>query len=103
MRAWPFTYGNVHLKVYTSHLNDTRNYGGGATYEVYDSSILLLSATSGGRMYVENSTLQQDVEVNGAGSAIYGYGLRTAPGLAPTVYQESGGKYVVLALPGPPW
>lgn len=103
MRAWPFTSGNVHLKVYTSYLNDTRNYGGGATYEVYDSSILLLSATSGGRMYIENSTLQQDVEVNGAGSTIYGYGLRTASGSTPTVYQESGGKYVVLALPGPPW
>jgi uncharacterized protein YjdB len=103
MRAWPFTNGNVHFRVYNSYLVDTRNYGGGATYEVYDSSLLLLSATSGGLMYVENSTLQQDIEVNGAGSAIYTYGLRTSSGSAPMVYQESGGRYVVLTVPGPPW
>lgn len=103
MRAWPFTNGNVHLKVYNSYLVDTRNYGNGATYEVYDSNIELLSATSGGRMYIENSTLRQDIEVNGPGSTIYSYGLRTASSSPPAVYQESGGKYLVLALPGPPW
>jgi hypothetical protein len=103
MNAFPFTNGNVHLRVYTSYLVDTRNYGGGATYEVYNSSIGLLSATAGGRMYVENSTLQQDIQVNGSGSTIYTYGLRTTSGSAPVVYQESGGKYVVLTLPGPPW
>ncbi len=107
LRTWPNVYGFVHLKVHGSNLVDVRNFGGGggaaATYEVYNSTMDLLSATNGGLMYVENSRIRYDIQVNGAGSIIYSYGLTSRASGPFSVYEESGGRYVVRTSPGVPW
>jgi hypothetical protein len=107
LNAWPNIFGAVHLKVFSSNLVDVRNYGSGGSakpsYEIYNSSAQLFSATNGGLMYIENSTLTDDIQVNGQGSAIYSFGLRKKDGTQLHVSQENGGKYVVLPVAGPPW
>ena len=105
--SWPNVYGSVHLKIYNSNLEDLRNFGSGAspfaTMEVYGSKMTLLSTTNGGLTYVENSTVKQDIQVNGAGSTVYGFGFTKVGGTPVTVTEESGGTYVSLATAGVPW
>jgi hypothetical protein len=102
--AWPCSYGYVHLKVYDSNLFDPRNWGPPSTYEIYRSSIHFVAAYNGGLIYLENSKVQSGIEINGAGSIVYGYGVSaTNPGSNYSIMQESGGKYVELQSAGPPW
>jgi hypothetical protein len=104
LRAWPVTYGYIHLKVYNSNLVDPRNYSAPATYEIYDSTIDHLAAYAGGLIYVENSKIRYDVEVNGSNSIVYSYGITARdPGTNIAIMQESGGKYIELKSPGVPW
>jgi len=102
--AWPNIGGYVHLKVYDSNMFDPRNWGAPATFEIYRSSMFFVAAYSGGLIYLENSKVQSGIEINGAGSIVYGYGVSaTNPGSNYSIMQESGGKYVELQSPGPPW
>jgi len=104
LRAWPVTYGYIHLKVYDSNLVDPRNYGPPATYEIYDSTIDHVAAYGGGLIYVENSKIRYDVEVNGSNSIVYGYGISARdPGTNFAIMKESGGRYIELKSPGVPW
>jgi hypothetical protein len=104
LRAWPVTYGYIHLKVYNSNLVDPRNYSSPATYEIYNSTIDHVAAYAGGLVYVENSKIRYDVEVNGSNSIVYGYGITARdPGTNIAIMQESGGRYIELKSPGVPW
>jgi hypothetical protein len=107
LSAWPNTLGAVHLKVYTSNLADVRNYGSGGspkpTFEVYNSAVQLLSATAGGLLYVENSTIKDDVQVDGTGSKVYTFGLQKLGGGTITSTQSNGGQWIVQSTAGPPW
>lgn len=103
-KAWPVTSGYVHLKVSNSNLADPRNYGAPSTYEIYHSTIDHAAAYAGGVMYIEDSEIRFDVEVNGVNSAIYVYGVTVrTPDRAHTVMREDGGQYIKLDSPGPPW
>lgn len=103
-RAWPVTYGYIHLKVYNSNLVDPRNYGAPATYEIYNSTIDHVAAYNGGLVYVENSKIRFDVEVNGSNSIVYGYGISARnPGTNFAIMKESGGMYIELKSPRVPW
>ncbi|MCE9644582.1 MAG: hypothetical protein K8S20_01180 [Chloroflexi bacterium] len=97
--AWPVTSGYVHLKVYNSNLADTRNYGGNATMEIYNSSIGIVAAYNGGLVYVENSTIKDAIEIKDPHSFIYGYGVT---GGFETL-ESDGGIYTELDQAGPPW
>lgn len=104
LRAWPVTYGYIHLRVYDSNLVDPRNYGAPATYEIYNSTIEHVAAYAGGLIYVENSKIRYDVEVNGSNSIVYGYGNSARdPGTNIAIMQESGGRYIELKSPGVAW
>ena len=98
-RAWPVTWGWVHLKVSDSFLVDIRNYGAPSTIEIHDSTIDIVAAYSGGRVYVENSPIRIAIEVKDPNSVIYGYGITGAYELL----ESDGGTYVELEVPGPPW
>jgi len=98
-RAWPVTWGYVHLKLSDSFLVDIRNYGGPATMEVYDSTIAIVAAYKGGVVYVENTPIREAVEVKDSYSVIYGYGV--SGGFE--VLETDGGRYVEMDEPGPPW
>ena len=74
-RAWPVTWGYVHLKILDSNLVDPRNYGGPATMETYDSTIDHVAAYQGGKVYIENSKIRYDIEVKDRNSIIYSYGV----------------------------
>jgi hypothetical protein len=66
--------------------------------------MFFVAAYSGGLIYLENSKVQSGIEINGVGSIVYGYGVSaTNPGSNYSIMQESGGKYVELQSPGPPW
>ncbi|MFC2078796.1 hypothetical protein ACFLSZ_02330 [Candidatus Bipolaricaulota bacterium] len=103
-RAWPTTWGSVHLIVRDSNLADPRVWGGPATYEIYDSTIDHAAAYSGGRMYLENCMIRFDIEVKDSDSAVHGYNLR-GPGVGPTfdVLEVDGGVYIDLDSEGAPW
>jgi hypothetical protein len=106
MNAWPNANANVHLKVYDSELVDPRNQGFGTdrpTFEIYNSTITLAAATNGGWIYLENVTVVQDLEANGAGSTIWGYNVQRPGGGLPTMSLVTGGRYVQLTGPGVPW
>ena len=104
LRAWPVTYGYIHLKVYDSNLVDPRNYAAPATYEIYNSTIDHVAAYAGGLVYVEDLKIRFDVEVNGSNSIVYGYGISARdPGTNFAVMQESGGRYIELKSPVVPW
>ena len=98
-RAWPVTWGYVHLKLSDSFLVDIRNYGGPATMEVYDSTIAIVAAYKGGVVYIENTPIKEAVEVKDSYSVIYGYGV--SGGFE--VLETDGGRYVEMDEPGPPW
>ena len=98
-RAWPVTWGYVHLKLSDSFLVDIRNYGGPATMEVYASTIDIVAAYKGGSVYVENSPIKEAIEVKDAHSVIYGYGVTGEF----EVLETDGGKYIELEELGPPW
>lgn len=107
-RAWPNPFGNVRLRIYDSNLVDTRNYGGSigspTTLEIYDSTIDYLAAYLGGRVYIENSSVRHDIEIKDAGTVVYGYKLTHRDDTTEIpVTQVSGGQYVELTQPGPPW
>jgi hypothetical protein len=102
--AWPITYGNVHLKVYDSNLQDPTNYGAPSTYEIYGSSVVIVRDFNGGLIYIENSKVRTFIEINGSGSIVYGYGVSAMdPGSNFSIMEESGGKYINLSSAGPPW
>lgn len=105
--SWPNIYGAVRMKLYDSYTIDLRNFGSGAaqkpTMEVYNSYVENLSVTNGGETYIENSVLKYDVQVNGTGSKVYSFGLRTLDGSPVRFTEESGGRYIVLDAAGPPW
>ena len=103
-RAWPTTWGNVHLVVRNSNLADPRVWDGPATYEIYDSTIDHAAAYRGGRMYLENCTVRYDIEVKGAGALVYGYGLSDGlGGLSFAVIEVDGGRYQTSTAAGVPW
>jgi hypothetical protein len=106
LNAWPNASASVHLKVYDSELVDPRNQGFGTdrpTYEIYNSTITLAAVTNGGWMYLENVSVVQDLQVNGAASTIWGYNVQRSGGGSPQVSQESGGRFIQLSQPGIPW
>lgn len=98
-RAWPVTWGYVHLKVSNSFLVDTRNYGAPATMEIYDSTIDIAAAYQGGKIYIENSPVKEAIEVKDSYSVIYGFGVSGGYELLET----DGGTYIELDEIGSPW
>jgi len=103
-RAWPTTWGNVHLVVRDSNLADPRVWDGPATYEIYDSTLDHAAAYRGGWMYLEDCVVRYDIEVKGAGALVYGYGL--SDGLGGTsfaILELDGGRYRTPASAGVPW
>lgn len=103
-RAWPTTWGYVHLVVRDSNLADPRVWGGPATYEIYDSTIDHAAAYNGGRMYLENCQVRYDIEIKDADSIIYGYNLRNRDsGENFAVIEIDGGQYITLDSEGAPW
>jgi hypothetical protein len=99
MRAWPLTRGYVHLKIFDSSLVDPRNFGAPATFEIYDSTIDIIAAYKGGRVYIENSQIKNAIEVKDLNSAIYGFGATGTYELL----ESDGGVYIKLDESGPPW
>ena len=101
----PYVWGYVHLKVFDSNLADTGisadepGLTSRATEEIYDSSILQIFDSGGGRIYVENSQIADLLDVRDPGSVVYGYGV-TGPY---QVLESGGGAYVSLDKAGPPW
>ena len=103
-RAWPVTYGYIHLTINRSNLVDPRNYGGPATMEIYDSTIDHIAAYRGGRVYIENSEIRYDIEVKDLNSAIFGYGVSSRDeNVNIEIIEIDGGAYFELESPGPPW
>jgi len=103
-RAWPVTWGQVHLKIFASNLVDPRNYGGPATMEIYDSTIDHVAAYQEGKVYIENSKIRYDIEVKDSNSTIHGFGISKRDDNRPIeVIEVDGGVYIELELPGPPW
>jgi hypothetical protein len=98
-RSWPVTWGWIHLKIFDSFLVDVRNYGEPATIEIYDSSLDIIAAYRGGRVYVENTPLREAVEVKDPDSEIYFYQV---PGNY-KVLESDGGKWIMMDQAGPPW
>ncbi len=103
-RAWPVTWGNVHLRINHSNLVDPRNYGGPATLEIYDSTIDHIAAYRKGKVYIENSEIRYDIEVKDSNSAIYGYRISARDeDRSIEILELDGGTYVELESSGPPW
>lgn len=103
-KAWPTTWGNMHLIVRESNLADPRVWDGPATYEIYDSSLDHAAAYRDGRMYLENCTISNDIEVKNYGTYVYGYGLLSKWSSDPfQIFEHDGGEYIELDRPGPPW
>ena len=103
-RAWPTTWGNVHLVVRDSNLADPRVWDGPATYEIYDSTIDHAAAYRGGRMYLEDCEVRYDIEVKGAGALVYSYELTDGRGgLSFAVIELDGGQYRTSTGAGVPW
>jgi hypothetical protein len=100
-KAWPTTWGYVHLVVRDSNLADPRVWGGPATYEIYDSTLDLAAAYAGGRMYLENCEVRHDIEVKDADTFIYGFGLRGRG--ATSIREIDGGRFVELETAGVEW
>jgi hypothetical protein len=98
-RAWPVTWGYIHLKVFDSFLVDIRNYGGPATMEVYDSTVDIAAAYQGGRIYLENSPVREAIEVKDAYSLIYGFGISDGY----NILESDGGRFILLEEAGAPW
>lgn len=98
-RAWPGTYGYVHLKIFDSDLVDPGNYGRPATMEIYNSTMDIVAAYQGGRVYVENSPIKEAIQVYDPYSTIYGFGVTGTYQLM----EADGGTYITLDKPGPPW
>ena len=98
-KAWPGIYGDVHLKIFHSNLADPRNFGAPATMEIYDSTMDIVAAYLGGRVYVENSPINEAIEVHDPSSLVYGFGVTGAYELM----DSGGGAYIKLDQPGPPW
>ncbi len=106
--AWPVVNGRANLTVRDSNLVDIRNFGSGDGYpsglEIYNSSLLLLAAYNGSRVYVENSTISSDIEVKDSGTTIYGFNVTLeGQGGAVPVAEIDGGTYIEQASPGRPW
>jgi hypothetical protein len=98
-KVWPYMWGSVHLKVYDSNLEDTGNSGTLGTLEIYDSTIAEVFADTGGRIYIENSSVALVIDVKDPNSVVYGFGVT-----GPYELKESGGGvYIKLDKPGPPW
>ena len=103
-RAWPVTWGQVKLTLRNSNLVDPRVFGGPATMEIYDSTIDHIAAYQEGRVYIENSQIRRDVQVNDPNSAIYVYQVSNRDEDREIEVSESGGgAYLELDTPGPPW
>ena len=100
-KVWPTTWGYVHLVVRNSNLAEPRVWGGPATYEIYGSTLDVAAAYAGGRMYLEDCEVRQDIEVKDADTVVYGYGLRGQGGS--DVLEIDGGRFVQLESAGPPW
>lgn len=103
-RAWPVTFGRVHLVVRNSNLVDPRVFDGQATYEIYDSTIDHFAAYRGAQCYLENCAIRYDIEIKDPGTVIYGYGITNRNMSSPfKIIEVDGGKYQELATPGRPW
>jgi len=103
-RAWPVTWGQVKLVLRNSNLVDPRVFNGPATMEIYGSTIDHIAAYQEGRVYIEDSQIRRDVQVNDPNSAIYVYQVSNrneGPEIA--VSESGGGAYIELDAPGPPW
>jgi hypothetical protein len=97
--AWPVIHGYVHLKVSDSNLADPRNYEAPATMEIYNSAIGIIAAYNGGRVYIENSSIKEAIEVKDSQSIIYGFGISGSYKLL----ESDGGTYMKLDKLGKPW
>ena len=98
-RSWPFIWGYVKLKVSNSYLVDIGNSGAPAMLEIYDSSIDLAIAEKGGKIYIENSSIKEAIDVKDPYSTIYGFGISGGYNLL----ESDGGVYIELDEIGPPW
>ena len=97
-KVWPYVWGSVHLKVYDSNLADAGNSGTMGTLEIYDSTIDEVFADTGGRIYIENSSISDVLDVRDPNSAVYGFGI-TGPY---ELKESAGGVYTKLDKPGSP-
>ena len=103
-KAWPTTWGNMHLVVRDSNLADPRVWDGPATYEIYDSSLDHAAAYREGLMYLEGCTISGDIEVKNHGTYVYGYGLLSKwPSNPFQIFELDGGQFIELEEPGRPW
>tara|TARA_B100001964_G_C14177296_1_gene574444 strand:- start:244 stop:1482 length:1239 start_codon:yes stop_codon:yes gene_type:complete len=103
-RAWPVTWGQVSLVIRNSNLVDPRVFGGPATMENYDSTLDHVAAYQEGRIYIENSQIRYDIQVNDPNSSIHGFQVSPRDEDREIVVSEAnGGAYIELATPGPPW
>lgn len=103
-RAWPTTWGYMHLVVRASNLADPRVWEGPATYKIYDSTIDHAAAYNGGRMYLENCQIRYDIEVKDRSSIVYGCNLSDGEGgTSFRVIEVDGGRFITLESAAPPW
>jgi hypothetical protein len=106
-RTWPVVYGPVDFTVRRSNLVDPRAYqmtpGNAPRFAIYDSSVDHVAAYNGALVYLDSSKIRNDIQANGSGTVVYGYRVTSRSGSPFLIFQESGGKYVELAAPGPPW
>jgi hypothetical protein len=96
--AWVVTWGHIRLKIFDSLLIDPID-NGPATMEIYNSTIEIVAAYKGGRVYVENSPITKAIQVQDPQSTIYGFGVTGTPELL----ESDGGTYIELDEPGAPW
>ena len=103
-KAWPYSMGNIHLRIFNSNLIDPRAFQNPAITEIYDSTLENVAAYDGARIYLENVRIIHDLEVIGANSVIYGYGVSPWEiGWEFEIMKVDGGQYIELDSPGPPW
>ncbi|HUI89439.1 MAG TPA: hypothetical protein VLX61_12020 [Anaerolineales bacterium] len=98
-KVWPHIWGYVHVKVYNSNMAETENAGTLGTLEIYDSAMDGVYADSGGRIYLENSSVAYTLDVRDQNSVVYGFGLSGQY----QVLTSAGGAYIQLEKPGSPW
>ncbi len=102
--VWPQVEGYIQLKILNSRLADTRNYGSPAIMEIYDSSISRVAAYKGGKIYIENSIVFNDLEIKDSASVIYVFNVKSKNEYSTfQVYEIDGGKYISLDEQGAPW
>jgi len=103
LKAWPVTWGQVHLIVKNSNLADPRIFSGSGTYEIYNSTIDHFAAYSGTKAYLENCRIRNDIEIKDYNTIVYGFNVTKIDNNDFSIMELNGGRYQVLNSPGIPW